>query len=147
MANATKYINMWPTSAEIFSTNSSQSARSYNHLSYTTVDVGNCNPREAWRKESLGTCGRRSVCFARFTCIDECLVSSKNFWVRILIVGWQGDSITFRRKERHYQLENVITDYDFKGKVRPKTGHKGPEDEKTHSSTLSLTSVLDGVGG
>ena len=33
-----------------------------------------------------------------------------------------------------------------KGKVHPRTGHEGPEGEKMHSSTLSLTSALDGVG-
>ena len=34
-----------------------------------------------------------------------------------------------------------------KGKVHPRTGHEGPEGQKKYSSTLSLTSVLDGVGG
>jgi len=34
-----------------------------------------------------------------------------------------------------------------KGKFHPKTGHKGPVGEKIYSSTLSLTSVLNGVGG
>ena len=34
-----------------------------------------------------------------------------------------------------------------KGKVHPITGHEGPEGEKACSSTLSLTSALDGVGG
>jgi hypothetical protein len=33
-----------------------------------------------------------------------------------------------------------------KGKVYPRTGHKGPEEDQRYSSTLSLTSVLD-VGG
>ena len=32
-----------------------------------------------------------------------------------------------------------------KGKVYPITGHKGPEGEERYSSTLSLTSALDGV--
>jgi hypothetical protein len=32
-----------------------------------------------------------------------------------------------------------------KGKFRHRTGHKGPEGE--YSSTLSLTSALDGLGG
>ena len=31
-------------------------------------------------------------------------------------------------------------------KVHPRTGHEGLEGEKKYSSTLSLTSVLDGVG-
>jgi len=33
-----------------------------------------------------------------------------------------------------------------KGKVRPRTGHEGPEGEQRYSSTLSLTSAIDGVG-
>jgi hypothetical protein len=34
-----------------------------------------------------------------------------------------------------------------KGKVRLRTGYEGPEGELRYSSTLSLTSALDGVGG
>jgi hypothetical protein len=34
-----------------------------------------------------------------------------------------------------------------KGKVHPGTGHKSPEGEYKYSSTLYLTSALDGVGG
>ena len=36
-----------------------------------------------------------------------------------------------------------------KGKVifHPRTGHEGPEGELRYSSTLSLTSLLDGMGG
>ena len=33
-----------------------------------------------------------------------------------------------------------------KGKVHPRTGHEGPEREQKYSCTLSLISVLDGVG-
>jgi hypothetical protein len=33
-----------------------------------------------------------------------------------------------------------------KGKVLPRTGHEGPEREWRYSSTLSLTSALDGGG-
>ena len=36
--------------------------------------------------------------------------------------------------------------YRVKGKVRPRTGHPGPEGEQSYNSTLSLTSVLDGSG-
>jgi hypothetical protein len=32
-------------------------------------------------------------------------------------------------------------------KIRPRTGHEGPEAEQRYSSTLSLISALDGVGG
>ena len=35
----------------------------------------------------------------------------------------------------------------IKSKVHPRRGHEGPEGEQNNSSTLSLTSVLDGVGG
>jgi hypothetical protein len=31
-----------------------------------------------------------------------------------------------------------------KGKVHPRTGHEGPEGEERYSSTLPLTSELDG---
>ena len=34
-----------------------------------------------------------------------------------------------------------------KGKGQPITGDEGPEGEKRYSSTLSLTSAVDGVGG
>jgi hypothetical protein len=34
-----------------------------------------------------------------------------------------------------------------KGKVHPRTGHKGPEGEHRYSYTLYLTSVLEGVSG
>jgi hypothetical protein len=34
-----------------------------------------------------------------------------------------------------------------KRKVHPRRGHEGPEGELRYSSTLSLTSALDGVGG
>ena len=34
-----------------------------------------------------------------------------------------------------------------KGKFHPKTGHESTEEEYRYSSTLSLTSALDGVGG
>jgi len=33
-----------------------------------------------------------------------------------------------------------------KGKIHPRTGHKGPEGEQRCSSTLSLNSALDGDG-
>jgi hypothetical protein len=40
-----------------------------------------------------------------------------------------------------------IWSYNGKGKVHPRTGHEGPEGEQRCTSTLSLTSALDGVGG
>ena len=33
-----------------------------------------------------------------------------------------------------------------KGEVQPRTSHEGPEGEQRYSSTLSLTSALDGGG-
>ena len=42
-------------------------------------------------------------------------------------------------------LENVTRIFSLK--VRRRTGHEDPEGEKRYSSTLSLTSALDGVGG
>ena len=36
---------------------------------------------------------------------------------------------------------------ECKGKVRPRIGHEGPEGQYRYSSTLSLTSALDGVAG
>jgi len=41
---------------------------------------------------------------------------------------------------------NVLTNKG-KGKGHHGTGHEGPEGEERYSSTLSLTSTLDGVGG
>jgi hypothetical protein len=40
---------------------------------------------------------------------------------------------------------NMLTN-KVKGTVHPETGHEGPEGEEKYSSTLSLTSVLDGMG-
>jgi hypothetical protein len=34
-----------------------------------------------------------------------------------------------------------------KGNVHPRTGHEGQEGEQMYSSTPSLTSAIDGVGG
>ena len=52
---------------------------------------------------------------------------------------------------RHFLLSIPVQPYlnwiKGKGEVRPITGHEGPEGEYRYSSTLSLTSALDGVGG
>jgi len=44
----------------------------------------------------------------------------------------------------------VVDTYTCKGKgkgnVHPRTGHEGPDGEYMYSSTLSLTSALDGDG-
>jgi len=48
-------------------------------------------------------------------------------------------------------LQNVchgrnVTEVKVKVKVRPRTGHEGPEGEQRYSPILSLTSALDGGG-
>jgi hypothetical protein len=52
-----------------------------------------------------------------------------------------------------YSHNNLLTGYCIShstnfilGKVPPRTGHEGPEGEYRYSSTLSLTSTLDGGG-
>jgi hypothetical protein len=47
----------------------------------------------------------------------------------------------------YWHLFDVATEGKVKGKDRPVTGHEVPEVEYRYSSTLSLTSVLDSVGG
>jgi hypothetical protein len=49
------------------------------------------------------------------------------------------------RKHCRWMVSNG--DVECKGKVRPRTGHEVPEGGLMFSSTLSLTSALDGVGG
>ena len=48
-------------------------------------------------------------------------------------------------------MSSIWTNAEVKGKgkvkVHPLTDHEGPQMEQRYSSTLSLTSVLDGVGG
>ena len=41
----------------------------------------------------------------------------------------------------------LLVNGEGKGKAHPRTGHEGPEGEEKYSSTLPLTSALDGVGG
>jgi hypothetical protein len=58
-----------------------------------------------------------------------------------------------KRFSEPYQLHlgllngNNAADYEGKGKDRPLTGHESAQGEQRYSSTLSLTSALDGVGG
>jgi hypothetical protein len=44
------------------------------------------------------------------------------------------------------QITVYYTPSKGNGKFHPRTGHEGPEGEQMCSSTLSLTSVLDGGG-
>jgi len=53
---------------------------------------------------------------------------------------WNGDSYIFKHP-------GTPSSGKGKGKFHPTTGHKSPEGESRYSSTLSLTSALDGVGG
>jgi hypothetical protein len=48
-------------------------------------------------------------------------------------------SFVWSKKKKHALLKKY-------SKVRPTTSHEGPEGEEGHSSTLSLTSALDGDG-
>ena len=88
------------------------------------------------------------------------------FLVLILTRGWV-DPRTMVRSEGNTSLKNPVTPpgidpeavrlvaqrlnhyygHNCKGKVYPREGHKGPKGESKYSSTLSLTSVLNGVGG
>jgi hypothetical protein len=54
-----------------------------------------------------------------------------------------------REKLRNYSLTpfSKLLNNKQRGKVHPITGHEGPYGEYRYSSTLSLTSELDGVGG
>jgi hypothetical protein len=50
----------------------------------------------------------------------------------------------------HYKTLNKLTVFVTAKYIltfRPRTGHEGPEGEQRYSSTLSLTSALEGVGG
>jgi hypothetical protein len=49
-----------------------------------------------------------------------------------------------KRKELPYGIKEEVKG---KGKMHPKTGHEGPEGKYRYSSTISLTSALDRVGG
>jgi hypothetical protein len=43
--------------------------------------------------------------------------------------------------------QGEILEWLKKGKGHPRTGHEGTDGESRYSSTISLTSALDGVGG
>jgi hypothetical protein len=59
----------------------------------------------------------------------------------LFVFGKRDQSIRFK----YQKLFGFIN--KGKGTVQPKTGHEGPEGEWRYSSTFSLTSALDGVGG
>jgi hypothetical protein len=47
----------------------------------------------------------------------------------------------------YFSYTFYVTTVSGKGKVRPRIGHEGTQGEQMYSSTLSLTSALDRVGG
>ena len=51
-----------------------------------------------------------------------------------------------REREREREREVGRASVKGKGKFHPRTGHGGPYGEQIYSSTLSLTSALDGGG-
>ena len=56
-------------------------------------------------------------------------------------------SLMLVHKHRNMKQIKVKVKVKVKGKVHPITGHEGTEEDYMYNSTLSLTSVLDGVGG
>ena len=48
---------------------------------------------------------------------------------------------------KNYALQSKVCQYFQFSSIHPSTRHEGPEGKYRYSSTLSLTSVLDGVGG
>jgi hypothetical protein len=66
-------------------------------------------------------------------------------------LGLQIDKFHPRTKFLRFQIDQFHPRTKFIGlqidKFHPRTGHEGPEGELRYSSTLSLTSALDGVVG
>jgi hypothetical protein len=69
--------------------------------------------------------------------ILRCLL---HFWTNLCTPG-----VNYVARILHYS-KHSITFVKGIGKVHPRTGHEGQERER-YSSTLSLTSAIDGVGG
>ena len=57
------------------------------------------------------------------------------------------DSCSLMLVHKHRNMKQIKVKVKVKGKVHPITGHEGTEEDYMYNSTLSLTSVLDGVGG
>ena len=55
-----------------------------------------------------------------------------------------GQSLKYLRE--YLRVKLIGLNKTVKGKVHPRTGHEGPEEEQWYSSTLSLTSVRNGSG-
>ena len=58
--------------------------------------------------------------------------------------GFICTSISEKHTANKFRLKDVR--HNLTSTVHPKTGHEGPEGEGRYSSTLSLTSALDGSG-
>jgi len=66
--------------------------------------------------------------------------------------AWQVLRKTTKKNLSAFQSSGMLRIVDwFRGKVKvkfhPRTGHEGPERKERYSSTLSVTSAVDGVGG
>jgi hypothetical protein len=59
----------------------------------------------------------------------------------------ESQNFYFLKEESAWRSKLCTVTVIYKGKGRPRTGHKGPEGEKRYSFTLSLTSTPDGIGG
>jgi len=64
----------------------------------------------------------------------------------LIIIG-EGERLSSRAGSPTPPLAMSLVNSKGKGKVQPRTGHEGPEGEQRYSSSLSLTSGVDGVGG
>jgi len=60
---------------------------------------------------------------------------------------WGAPGLSCLRSASLTRLVTNTTVVIWNGKRHPRTGHEGPEGEYMYSSTLSLTSALDRVGG
>ena len=69
--------------------------------------------------------------------IKLAFVTTKSHWIPHIFV--------YIHTHTHTHTHTELT-FASKGKGQPRTGHEGPEGENRYSSTLSLTSVLDGGG-
>jgi hypothetical protein len=61
----------------------------------------------------------------------------------LVLEMWLCSNIKQKMHKKHLCSK---ADVKGKGKAHPKKGNEGPEVEQVYSSTLSLTSVLDGAG-
>jgi hypothetical protein len=65
----------------------------------------------------------------------------------IFVVEGEKEIFGKRTASKIVLTECLATYIQGKGKVRPRTGHVGPEEEQMYGCTFSLTLALDGLGG